>query len=124
MSNTNNKPTNVNEAIAIALRFERAKQIIEEGYTFSLDTDTGVVSVCKPGQLSASYFIGLFVSGCDCPDATNRQQPCKHELAWLLVREARMLEAQWREYEIMEEGRGVIESDRMDREVREAGFCI
>lgn len=97
-----NNPTNINEAVALAVRFERAKAILAEGYTFSQDKETGAVAACKPGSLAASYWINGLVDGCDCPDATQRGKGvCKHSLAWELLQEEMMWEAQCEEAEKM-----------------------
>lgn len=82
--NTNNTPRNAQEAIAQANRYARAEQIIQEGYKFTKDADSGMVAVCKPGDLHASYWIGEHVdgtTGCDCPDKKKTGKPCKHEIA-------------------------------------------
>jgi hypothetical protein len=82
-----NKPRNAQEALQQAVRLERAKQLIEEGYTFTKDADTNMVAVCKPGELHAAYWIGEHVdgtNGCDCPDAVKGNY-CKHEICWDMI---------------------------------------
>ena len=64
-------PKNAQEALQQANRFDRAQQIIAEGYTFTQDKELPIVFVCKPGRLYAEYTIGEQLTGrdgCDCPD--------------------------------------------------------
>ena len=101
-----NTPRNAQQAIAQANRFDRARQIIKEGYTFT-DMGDGGIAVCKPGKLAASYWIdGPFCKGCDCPDATKNGNRCKHMLAWESINaeeaaELEGLEAQCAEYDAL-----------------------
>lgn len=81
-------PANALEALRLARTEESAKQILEEGYTFELDTELEMVAVCKPGKESAAYWIflgegdDLLPQGCNCPDFLQRGGYCKHTLAW------------------------------------------
>jgi hypothetical protein len=96
---TNRTPRNAQEAMMQALRFERAKQILKEGYTFHPDADSDVVAVCKPGSLPAAYWLNMLEPGCDCPDFLKRGQPCKHMIAWEILEATASFEAQCAEYE-------------------------
>ena len=74
-----NRPKDIQTAMRHALRLERAKAILEAGYTFSEDKDLDTIFVCKPGRLFADYQIA---SGkCDCPDFAEHKDVCKHTLA-------------------------------------------
>jgi len=81
-------PTNATEALRLARTNEKAKAILTEGYTFELHPEIKVVTVCKPNQPYATYFINLsdtdavFSEGCSCPDYQNRGEYCKHILAY------------------------------------------
>jgi SWIM zinc finger len=94
---------NINLAVQQANRYERAKTLLKEGYTFHKDQGSDVVAVCKPGRLAASYWLNMLSEGCDCPDFLKRGQPCKHMLAWDILEAKAMeeagLEAQCAEYE-------------------------
>jgi hypothetical protein len=97
-------PRNAQEAMQQALRFERAKQIIKEGYTFHQDADSDVVAVCKPGSLAAAYWLNMLSDGCDCPDFLKTHKPCKHMIAWeILEDDAANMEAQCAEYDLRAE---------------------
>ena len=82
-------PKNASVALRLAIRHERAQQIITEGYTFHYDALLGITYVCKPGESTATYCIcdkSEIVApngGCSCPDYQNpaHQDFCKHSLA-------------------------------------------
>lgn len=113
-------PRNPQEAINQANRLQRARQIIKDGYTFTQEP-SGMVAVCKPGELFASYWIGEHVdgtNGCDCPDRA-KGNVCKHEIAWSLIQkreadELAGLEAQCKQWE-QEEGWADIPNSRLHR---------
>jgi predicted nucleic acid-binding Zn finger protein len=92
-------PVNATDALRFARTLEKAKAILAAGYYFELDAELELVFVCKPGQLSAAYWIFLgegdeiLPRGCQCPDFTHRGGYCKHTLAW------NMLEAEREEEE-------------------------
>ena len=90
------QPKDVQTALRLALRFERAKLILAEGYTFSVDEEMQTVYICKPGRLFAHYII--YQGQCDCPDFTTHRDFCKHTLAYALRQEE---DAQCEAYERM-----------------------
>lgn len=111
-------PKNAIEALELAKRTERARQILAEGYGFEKD-EFGTVSVSKPGKMEAVYFINLFHPGCDCPDALKTGKPCKHEIAWgLLQEEAARDAAMCERYEEEQAGRAFMEADAIDGNLR------
>ena len=90
-------PRNIDQARRQISRTERAKEIIEAGYTFSFDDEADTVAVCKPGRLAADYFI--LDGKCDCQDFQNHGDFCKHTLAAGLVQEEARAEAQAAAYD-------------------------
>jgi hypothetical protein len=79
-------PTEAQAAVRQAIRWERAQQIIADGYGFVFDEQLQTVDVIKPGRLAAQYTIWLDGDlegrkGCDCPDMVKTGEPCKHYLA-------------------------------------------
>ena len=76
---TTNQPKDIQTALRHALRLERAKQILAEGYTFWKDPEFDIIGVCKPGRLYAHYWI--HEGTCDCPDFEQYGDLCKHTLA-------------------------------------------
>ena len=89
-------PTNATEALRVARAEEKAKQIIAEGYSFELKPEIEVVTVCKPNQPYASYFINLssvallplLPLGCSCPSFQKSGVGyCKHTLAFERLQE-------------------------------------
>ena len=118
--NTNTR--NINEAIAQANRRERAEKIIQEGYSFTKDADSGMVAVCKPGDLHASYWIGEHVdgsTGCDCPDRVKTGKPCKHEIANnILESEKTEFEAMAERWEEEEDNRRFMEECAIEASIR------
>jgi hypothetical protein len=84
------EPKDAQGAQRQAIRHERAKQVIRDGYTFSYDAGLNCIYVCKPGCLHADYIIHgdtnnlTGQAGCDCPDMVKTGEPCKHYLAaWI-----------------------------------------
>jgi hypothetical protein len=100
------RPRNAQEAMAHALRHERALQIVAEGlYSFYADKDTDAVAVCRKGSFAATYWLNLMEPGCDCPDSLKGNY-CKHERAWSILQdnaaaadEQANMEAQCKEWE-------------------------
>ena len=92
----------------MANSYAKAIEIIKEGYTFSKDAETGVIAVCKPGRLAASYWINVLEEGCDCPDYMKHGKYCKHTLAnGILEEEEASMEAQCELYDNAECANGV-----------------
>src|SRR5207245_2019593 len=91
------QPKDAATALRLALRYERAKQILAEGYTFPRDEELQTIFVCKPGRLFAHYWI---TDGkCDCPDFLKHADFCKHTLAvYLQDEEDRQADEQAAEY--------------------------
>ncbi len=105
MTNTY-QPRNASDAIAQANRFDRAKQLLTDGYTFHKDADSDVVAVVKPGTTAAAYWLNMITEGCDCPDYMKNSRPCKHMIAWDILQaqeaeELAGLEAQCAEYDAL-----------------------
>lgn len=95
-----NTPKNAQQALQQATRFDRAEQIIKEGYTFHKDADSEVIAVCKPGSTAAAYWINMLSEGCDCPDYMKNCAACKHMIAWEILKEEEAgLEAQCKQWE-------------------------
>lgn len=84
---------NASEALQQAIRFDRAKQVLAEGYTFHKDADTEAIAVCKRGSTAAVYWIDLLSTGCDCPDRLKTGKECKHELAYEFLQAEKTEEA-------------------------------
>lgn len=104
MTTRKSEPRNAQEAMQQAVRLERAKAILAEGYRFVKDAGSEVVAVCKPGMLKATYWINLLSEGCDCPDYMKTGLPRKHMVAYQLLQdeqagEAAMWEAQCKQWE-------------------------
>lgn len=79
------QPRTASEALRLAKTEEKAQAILSEGYTFEQEEDTKTVSICKPGKLSASYWI--MDGECSCPDFQKHGNYCKHILAWGIWKE-------------------------------------
>lgn len=84
---TTTTPRTAIEARDLAVRNERARQIIAEGYSFfaDADPDMDLVAVCKPGSLAAAYWITQRGTVCDCKDFEGNRKHCKHIFAWQIV---------------------------------------
>lgn len=78
-------PRTATEARDLAVRNDRAKAIIAEGYSFFADADTDTVTVCKPGSLAAAYELTEGATVCTCKDFEKTGKPCKHLLAYGIV---------------------------------------
>jgi predicted nucleic acid-binding Zn finger protein len=118
-------PKNATEANAQALRMQRARQIIAEGYTFPVDSDGLYIAVCKPGHLSADYFITEV--GCDCPDMAKSGKPCKHYIAAWILQEERQEEeaadaAQVARYEAEQDACLLVEDMRLCAQLHREGI--
>jgi SWIM zinc finger len=94
-------PRNAQEALAQAIRHDRAQRILDEGYTFEHDADLNCIYVCKPGALSFSYIIHgdaenlTGKAGCDCPDMQKTGKACKHYLAARILQDEQRLVARY-----------------------------
>ena len=89
-------PTNAVDALRLARAEEKAKAIIAEGYSFELNPEIQVVTVCKPGIPYADYFMNLssvallplLPLGCSCPSFQKSGAGyCKHTLAYERLQE-------------------------------------
>ena len=78
-------PRNANEALAQAVRMERAEQIIRDGYSFFPDTELDMIAICKPGSLHADYQLTEGGTVCDCKDFAKTGLACKHIIANSIV---------------------------------------
>jgi len=89
-------PTNAIDAMRLARAEEKANAIIAEGYSFKFYSELEIVTVCKPKQPYASYFINLssvellplLPLGCSCPSFQKSGAGyCKHTLAFERLQE-------------------------------------
>ena len=76
------EPKDIQTLMRLAWRTERARQILDAGYTFWPDANMDSVAICKPGRLFAEY--SIYRGECDCPDFRNYGDFCKHTIAYYL----------------------------------------
>ena len=76
------------EALRYARTWERAQNLIAQGYGFWQTegaAPTDAVAVLKPGETSPAYWLNEAFSGldtCTCPDFEKHGDYCKHLIAW------------------------------------------
>lgn len=78
-------PKTAMEASRQARTYDRAKAIIQQGYSFFPEIDIDAIAVCKPGHLHADYWLTEGGKECDCGDFCFRMDFCKHTIAYAIV---------------------------------------